>query len=117
MTAVEETIKALKADPALKAYTICAVTPKERPERMILVQRAGGETSMFVDRAGLVIDVYAPTQLEADRTGEGPLRDALFRLPDQPNIGRTSVESMFEHAVDPKHPQYEINVRVVSLLS
>lgn len=115
-TAVEETIDWLKADPRLEKFTVSSVVPSKRPDRLILVQRAGGETTMFVDKAGLVIDIQAPTQLEASRTGEGPVKDRLFALPERPNVGQVSIESMFAQATADGRPQYEINVRVVSLI-
>lgn len=117
-TSVERTIDWLNSDTNLTGYKATAVVPSKRPKRFITVQRTGGVTSQFVDRAGLTIAVYAPTQQEADETGESVVRARLMAMPSVPDVGRVSIESMYEQPdVEAGCPRYEINVQVISLIN
>lgn len=70
-----------------------ASVPDPRPARLVVVRREGGcRDAHLLDTAGIGIDMYAPTELEASELAEA-VSDAMLRLPFSEGFAKVSEET------------------------
>lgn len=68
--------------------------PDPRPKKLIVVRRAGGgQENVKIDAPGIAIDMWAPTEQEAEQLAMD-VSDAMFHLPFTKGFAKTTAETL-----------------------
>lgn len=104
----------LSSHPDLVGVHVSTEVPKQRPKRLVTVERTGGPEGLFVGSPTLAVqvwDVSRPAAGDLAQVVAGVLRAAVVL----PWVGRVNVSSVY-HFPDPdsRVPRYQIVVELVT---
>ena len=110
----QELVQWLTGRPELEGIPASTLTPADRPDRFITVERTGVEYATDgIDRPSLAIQFWAPTMTEAAQLAQLLSLRVLPAVYDLPDVGRFSVDSVYDYPLDERSPRYQITASAV----
>lgn len=105
MSAEQSVLDYLNGDVDLTRLGVSAhaQVPEDRPDAFITVERTGGMSDRFLDRATLAVQVWAPTRARTLALTED-VRRKLWDIWRRPEVASIDIPSMY-HFPDPDSQQ------------
>ncbi|KFI50014.1 hypothetical protein [Bifidobacterium biavatii] len=106
----------LADDPNLADWHVSLDVPAKRPDRLITVERTGGDETRFVAHAMLAIQIWAPTRNEAMDTARQIVLPRLHDVNQLDEAGALSVNSVynFPDPGPPMRPRCQIVAQITT---